>query len=253
LSIAQRRKVDTEGNEVPKIARISEKRRQRLNQVADLYGQGVRSAEIARLLGFTREMIRQDLALLAIVPSEAHQQRLAETAEEVRALAEKGLVVSEIAENIGISAIRVRGIADKFEITISRLKPVDHGTMLSYQRGCVCGLCREANSKSAKESRVRRVERGIPDHLHGTDTGYRNWQCKCSPCKEAGAETNRRTAMVPGLEASNKNSAWSPEDDLRISDRSCTARELAVMLDRTVSSVNARRALLKRRAEGTPQ
>lgn len=251
LSIAQRRKVDADGNAVPKITRISEQRRQRLEQVADLYRQGVRSAEIARRLGFTREMIRQDLALMEIVPSAKNQQQVSEIAEQVRALAAEGRVTSEISQLLGISVVRVRGIAEKFEITISRLKPVAHGTMLSYQRGCTCGLCREANSKSARESRERRLAKGIPAHLHGTDTGYRNWQCKCVPCKEAGAATNRNSVTIPGLASVNKNAVWTQEDDALIDDRTLTARELAVRLDRTVSSVNTRRALLKRRSESS--
>lgn len=246
ITVTGRKAVGEDGNPLPMVERISEKRKQRLVLVEELFTQGVRAAEIARQLGFTREMIRQDLELLNISASESNQQKIAVLSERVKELAEQGLTVSEIAASMKISVIRVRSIADKFEISISRLKAVDHGTILSYQRGCTCELCREANSQLARVSRERRIEKGIPDHLHGTDTGYRNWQCKCDPCKAAGSDTNRKAAIVPGLAASKKHTQWSQEEDRKVQDRSLTARQLAVILDRTVGSINTRRAILKR-------
>lgn len=49
-----------------------------------------------------------------------------------------------------------------------------------------CGRARK--TKVAAE---RRRTTPIPDHVHGTVSGYTDYNCPCTPCKEAWAEYQR--------------------------------------------------------------
>lgn len=45
-----------------------------------------------------------------------------------------------------------------------------------------CGIKRKRQQRA--ESRQRAENRAIPDHLHGTSTGYTYYKCTCSLCRK---------------------------------------------------------------------
>lgn len=247
LSEASVRKVSTKHDiqitkpVAPVESRLSQGRMERLAEVERLFvKEGVSSAELARRFGVSREMIRQDLALMDISASEVNGAQKAKEAEIISKLAAEGLITSEIAERTGLNASGIRTTAKKFNITIPRLKAVEHGTFLSYQRGCTCQPCRDKNAEVAREAKKKRIEKGVPDSLHGTPTAYTNWDCRCQPCIEAGAAMNAASTFTPGPKE-RSHATWTPEEDAMVIDYNYTARELAELLDRSVGAVNARR------------
>lgn len=54
--------------------------------------------------------------------------------------------------------------------------------------------CRACKYESQRRSAARRKAAGLPDghRLHGTITGYMSYDCRCAPCRAAGAETWQR-------------------------------------------------------------
>jgi hypothetical protein len=73
--------------------------------------------------------------------------------------------------------------------------PVDHGhgDHRTYLKGCRCDNCREAMRINAAEKRAH--YRGDQDRAdragHGKYTTYRNYGCRCAPCKAANTEETR--------------------------------------------------------------
>lgn len=67
-----------------------------------------------------------------------------------------------------------------------RFGPREHGEFRTYAHGCRCDLCR-----AASRERQHRVLTALKAHVerapHGTESAYRNWGCRCEPCKVAGA------------------------------------------------------------------
>jgi DNA-binding CsgD family transcriptional regulator len=231
---------------LPAEKRLSTARLERLAQVEYLFvKEGLNAAEIARKFNVSREMIRQDLALMDIASSEVNEAQRAKQAELIKELAAEGLVTSEIAEKLEMTAHAVRSIAKKYDIVIQRLKQVEHGTFLSYQRGCTCQPCKDANTASARKQKERRLLKDMPEELHGTDTGYRNWGCQCPRCKEAGMLKNKLSTSSDNPKERNF-AIWTPEEDAFVVDYTLTARDLAFKLDRSIPAVNARRATLKK-------
>lgn len=55
-----------------------------------------------------------------------------------------------------------------------------HGTAKRYRQECRCDECRAANTKYNAALR----ETGEAPN-HGTESGYRNYGCRCVPCSEA--------------------------------------------------------------------
>lgn len=226
--------------------RISNARMERLSKVEEMFVKdGINAAEIARKFNVSREMIRQDLALLNITSRETSEAEKAKHAETIKELASEGLVVSQIVEKTGLTNSLVRSIAKAHGIEINRVKPVPHGTFLSYQRGCTCQPCKDANTAQARAQKEKRLSKEIPEELHGTDTGYRNWGCKCKPCLEAGVRTNRLSTATDNPKE-RRFAIWTPDEDEAVVDYSLTAKELAIKLDRSVPAVNARRATLRK-------
>lgn len=226
--------------------KLSQARMERLAEVERLFvKEGISSAEMARMFGVSREMIRQDLNIIGIKASEAKEAQKEKQAEKIKELAEQGLITSEISEQLDIDIHMVRVIARKYDIDIPRVKEVEHGTFLSYQRGCKCDLCRAKNTEIARDQKAKRKQKGMPEELHGTDTGYRNWGCHCERCKEAGALKNQ---LATSLDAPKERNfaVWTPEEDELVRDYSLTARELALKLNRSIPAVNARRSKMAR-------
>lgn len=63
----------------------------------------------------------------------------------------------------------------------------EHGEMTSYEAGCRCGLCREANTAAALRYRKERAarEKDPNDPRHGKATFYANHGCRCDKCRAA--------------------------------------------------------------------
>lgn len=234
-------KVAVSSNPLDKISSV---RAERLVEVEKLFKEGVSSAAISRQFGVSREMIRQDLELLGLSASESNKAKRAEDAKWIAVFASEGLTVSEIAEATGLTSHAIRNLGTEFGIEFARLKAVEHGTLLRYRRGCNCQPCRDANNRFCNESKARRLQKGIPEHLHGTQTGYQNWECRCDPCSEAGREANQKAMEVEGLEPHRTHAEWTREEDRAVADYSLTAKELARKLNRTVGAVNTRRRLI---------
>lgn len=244
ITTAGQKKPDS--GDAPSQPRTSDARTDRLVRVMELFEQGVRPADIARELGCTIDMIRSDYALLGISAKEAKKARDADTSEKIRALAAQGKIASEIASALKITGQRVKLLANQFDIVLPRLRVAEHGTFLSYRRGCNCEQCRAANTATALTQKNIRKQKEMPKELHGTHNGYQNWGCHCEPCKAAGA-LQHQLATKLDVPSARKWAQWTQEEDRIVVDYSMTARELALKLGRTVSAVNMRRAAISAR------
>jgi hypothetical protein len=79
--------------------------------------------------------------------------------------------------------------------------PIQHGIPSSYNRGCRCDECKDANAARARRTKnvehfrkrnfARRVlVNGVPiaplpDDRHGTCYTYNRYSCRCAACVEA--------------------------------------------------------------------
>lgn len=67
--------------------------------------------------------------------------------------------------------------------------PVDHGHghPATYQKGCRCDDCREANrNRCAEDRKARTGDPAAADRAgHGKASTYRNYNCRCSKCSKA--------------------------------------------------------------------
>ena len=66
-----------------------------------------------------------------------------------------------------------------------------HGKRGTYHNGCRCNDCRGATRLYEKDIRDRRRSRELPEGMHGTIGGYRNWSCRCDECRAAQAASIR--------------------------------------------------------------
>ncbi len=64
-------------------------------------------------------------------------------------------------------------------------KPVTCGTPSAYRRGCRCDVCRANHAQRCAEQKRARLQRTVPDSVHGTYGGYINWGCRCDQCSKA--------------------------------------------------------------------
>lgn len=62
---------------------------------------------------------------------------------------------------------------------------IEHGTPSGYRHGCRCDECKAANREQQQAARDRRLNRPIPEHVHGTWNGYANYNCRCDRCLDA--------------------------------------------------------------------
>lgn len=120
-----------------------------------------------------------------------------------------------------------------------------HGIKSTYNSGCRCNLCTEANTAYCKKYRDRRVQAAAtnPDTVSHGITGYINWGCRCNVCKEA-----VREHYIGDWDISRAQEPWT-EDDVRLALRDdvpvwVTARKLK----RTYQSVVRKRSAQRRAA-----
>ena len=73
----------------------------------------------------------------------------------------------------------------------------EHGLASTYNLGCRCGACREANrvkSLAARADRARRLRADPSLATHGKHATYVNWDCRCIDCTTAQMDYHRSRA-----------------------------------------------------------
>jgi hypothetical protein len=75
--------------------------------------------------------------------------------------------------------------------------PQDHPYSVQPNGRRYCRECKRLNSPAvlARQRELRKT-RPMPDRAHGTVGGYKNWYCRCEPCKAAAAAADRRRRRV---------------------------------------------------------
>jgi DNA-binding CsgD family transcriptional regulator len=224
----------------PKKAEIVAQRRA---EVKRLVLEGKSASEIAVLMKCPTSVVYNDMKVLGVAslkPKPVDDER---NIKRITELAMAGLTVSAIVRASGIAAHVVNDVVKKHGIAVSR-KSKTHGLVSTYRSGCKCEPCFTAGKAYDLEcKRVRYATKVKPEHVHGTVGGAKNWGCDCERCVEAVRISNKVSASLPAP-AEKKFDRWTPEEEAVISDRSITAREAAIKIGRTVSSVNSRRSYL---------
>lgn len=138
----------------------------------------------------------------------------------------------------------------------------------TYRRGCRCEDCRAANAAYTKQLREgRQKQLSTTPIAHGAD-GYTNWGCRCEACRRAHAvqvrpstarwqernreaRTERSTQALRATQAETREKAsrngyqWTgPELELAARE-DLSAREVAIMIGRTLAAVQYMRRKLK--------
>lgn len=122
-----------------------------------------------------------------------------------------------------------------------------HGTAVEYGHWkCRCRVCVDANRERcyAVKADMRSRPEDIP---HGTQTAYWNWACRCEECRVVGSRVNKGRVFTEPEARGRVGVRWTPEEDAVVAGDE-SARSIALRLGRSVSSVNTRRATLKRQA-----
>lgn len=204
-------------------------------------GMGMKA--VADRTGLTYSQVRTAFGYLGLTglqeaQSEAHRAERRKHRERLEALAAQGCTQRQMSERLGLPTNTVRKACREMGI-VAALPEHPHGSDRRYVTGCRCVECVSGNTeRKGRWLRERRSE----DAPHGTPSGYRNWGCRCTPCREAGsADQTERTAKSPQHEL-NLYRDWTPDEDMVALDFSLTAREVADLLGRSVTSVNSRRS-----------
>lgn len=150
-----------------------------------------------------------------------------------------------IANRLGLAYHMVQPLMK--EAGLSRVVEIQHGTAVGYGYWkCRCDECVLANRKrcyAVKEDMQSRPE----DIPHGTMTAYWNWACRCEECRVVGSRVNKERVFTEPEARGRVGLRWTPEEDAVVAGDE-SARSIALRLGRSVSSVNTRRATLKRQA-----
>lgn len=139
--------------------RYSEKDTRRPAMI-DLLRAGQTLEQIGETFGISRERVRQ----IAGSPYKYRLRRcdvieaqIEAHIEEINQMRRAGRPLDEIAASIGVPAYFLRGI----ELEAKGEKPIQHGTLTGYRRGCACGPCRHANVLQTKKTIHSLRERGL--------------------------------------------------------------------------------------------
>lgn len=121
-----------------------------------------------------------------------HPFPLAENVDGILLLIARGAKVEDAANAFGVSgATLTRRMpveypdAYRAALEARRYLARPHATRQRYVLGCRCRDCTDAN---------RLYQRGLKDKTppnHGTISAYRNFACRCEPCKAAGRARTR--------------------------------------------------------------
>ena len=71
-----------------------------------------------------------------------------------------------------------------------------HGVQRYVRDGCRCTVCCAA--ADADPARVKKLQRGPAEGMHGTESGYKSYGCRCDRCRSAMVEEWRRRRRAGG-------------------------------------------------------
>jgi hypothetical protein len=96
-------------------------------------------------------------------------------------------------------------------------------------RGCRRPECRAANTeecqRQAAERAAKRLAGQMPEHLHGTVTGYGNWSCRCDACTAAWAA---KEVILRRRRGVRERRYWTTEEEIAVLE-AVTRDELRVV------------------------
>lgn len=162
---------------------------ERTQRMARMYTEeGLSYAEIGARFDLTRQRVHQLIgAIVEPRPGFSPAERLQALKAAHGRVMRNETTLAEEAEKLGwASEASLRGsMAKRGLLFATRPRPsrrvlAPHGTPTRYRQECRCDECRAANTKYNRELR-RKGEAPT----HGTDSGYRNYGCRCVPCTEA--------------------------------------------------------------------
>ncbi len=165
---------------------VQQARHERNQRIVDAVRNGASLTDVARGCGLTREMVRL-IARKAGVRSvySGKQERPCTVPDCSRAAAREGRGTAPLSPYCAMH--RARWLSHG--TVLRRVLPGDiHGTLARYRRGCHCAECTAANTAYVRDQRNKREARvragaTVP---HGTASGYKNYGCRCEPCRAAG-------------------------------------------------------------------
>lgn len=227
---------------------FTQERRERIQGSLEMVKQGMTLAEIGDHYGKTTEMIRKDLLEIGIRTPELKKMRRNVIINEIRSRTENGENRKDIAAALGIENTEVGRLAKEGGFELNRPLNRDiHGHVQCYNAGCRCDLCKEANYNRLADSKKKRLTKEVPSSIHGTYSGYLNWDCRCAPCKEAKQKYDASESAESLKNDHRTHKMWSAEEDAVVMDYSMTANQIALQLGRTLSSVRNRRKTVQSR------
>lgn len=227
---------------------FTQERRERIQSALEMVKQGMTLAEIGDHYGKTTEMIRKDLLEIGIRTPELKKMRRNVIINEIRNRTEQGENRKDIAAALGMENAEVGRLAKEGGFELNRtLKRDIHGSIPCYNAGCRCDLCKEAHYNRMTDSKKKRLAKEVPSTIHGTYSGYLNWDCRCEPCKEAKQKHDANESAESLKNDHRTHKMWSAEEDAVVMDYSMTANQIALQLGRTLNSVRARRTTLNSR------
>lgn len=117
------------------------------------------------------------------------------TNERALNLARAGKTDGEIASELGVSSRTVLRWRKAAGVPAGWTPPeATHGKKATYNRGCRCAPCTEAQRLHVRGRRagyIDRLARGdVPESFEHGISAYRNWGCRCDVCREAGRIDN---------------------------------------------------------------
>lgn len=199
-------------------------------------------------------------------------------AVRLQELVGEGLDDRAVASALGSTKVAVARARARLGIPSNfRYKPAAHGTCASYEAGCRCDDCRQANTARATDQRRKRREypaekipHGLGGYLnygcrcpvcrsthaqalaqqrrrrharpesapHGTPSGFIDWGCRCPDCCRALSSKARRINRDSVRRAGRHGLQWTgAELEILCSRDDLTARALAALLGRSIYAV----------------
>lgn len=175
-------------------------------QIKSLEDSGLNHNQIGRQLGITRERVRQISGNRN--KTNMTQKRLVESMPLILEMRERGESCSVIAKRCGLPFAAVEGLHLR-----KSPKPIPHGTLRGYRRGCKCKECMAANAAFYNDQNHKAKEKGLcircrkPRGKNGS-----NWHCRS--CQDKANKWHNEHYGNPSRVTSSgiKNIHWSTND-----------------------------------------